>query len=453
MIDLPRLGLAISGAGPEPSVAGLALLAGLTSKRVRVQHFRAKACPMRTGLIRQFTGIPGRHLDAWLMPPDVCRAVFIRGARHGDIAVVEGTFDQPSRSLAPCDYLHPGGLAPIAEALDLPMIAVVSVPREGDFHLPSLPPKVDAILLDGLANPGEFEHYRHLVATLTRKPVIGGVESFPAISQVLSNLSPQDTLPDEFVATLAASFLRYSNLEQINDLARSRQITPVCCKGGMSERPNVRVAYAQDEAFGGYFPDTLETLEVLGAELIDFSPLRDEALPKNVDLVMIGCGVADQFAETLSANHCMISALKAYVCQGRRIYSEGSGTAYLGRAMIIAGQYIPGAGILPIISELRDDPTQPIPVERVLTRNGWLGLEGTLVRGYRSGRWKIQEADIDTHCRNSFGEFATEGDMVFHHHAVGSLIHLHLGALPEVVSAFLGPHRPSLTLPQLPNKY
>jgi cobyrinic acid a,c-diamide synthase len=37
--------------------------------------------------------------------------------------------------------------------------------------------------------------------------------------------------------------------------------------------------------------------------------------------------------------------------------------------------------------------------------------------------------------------------MFHHHHAVGSLIHLHLGAFPEVVTAFAGPHRPSLTLP------
>ena len=40
-----------------------------------------------------------------------------------------------------------------------------------------------------------------------------------------------------------------------------------------------------------------------------------------------------------------------------------------------------------------------------------------------------------------------EGDWFFHHHAVGSLLHLHLGALPEVVAAFAGPHRPSLKRP------
>ena len=42
---------------------------------------------------------------------------------------------------------------------------------------------------------------------------------------------------------------------------------------------------------------------------------------------------------------------------------------------------------------------------------------------------------------------SAEGDWYFHHHAVGSLLHLHLGALPEVVDAFACPHPPSLRRP------
>ena len=144
------------------------------------------------------------------------------------------------------------------------------------------------------------------------------------------------------------------------------------------------MAYAQDEAFGGYFPDTIEALEALGADLVEFSPLRDEALPDGVDLVMIGCGLPDHHADELAANHSMIAALGEHVCLGRRIYSEGGGTAYLGRRMIIGGRCYRGAGILPFDAELIPDPPPPIPVARRL-------LHDSLAGAPRHGRPRLQE--------------------------------------------------------------
>ena len=455
MIQLPRLGLAVAGDGPEPSIAGLALLAGLTSGRGPVQHFRSKACPTSTGIIRQVTGLPGHHLDAWLMPPEVCRQVFARGARHAGLAVVEGTLDPiPVGAPLGCEsYSRPGGLGPIAEALDLPTIAVMPCPRGDSFHLPNLPDGVDAILLDELDDPDDYDRLRHLVGLLTRKPVVGAVGSLPEIRRALAGLRPDATVADDLFAPLAESFLRFADLGLIDELARSRPLVLSCRVACSPDRPRLRVAYALDEAFGGYFPDTLETLEALGADLVDFSPMGDEALPDAVDLVLIGCGHPDQHADTLASNQCMISALKAHVSSGRRIYSEGGGTAYLGRSMDLHGRRVSGVGILPIDAELRSDPTPPIPVERTLVRDGWLGLRGTAVRGYRSGRWNLHPADVESHCRNCYGTLSAEGDLTFHHHAVGSLIHLHLGALPDVVAAFVGPHRPSLNLPRSRNDH
>ncbi len=450
MGDHPRLGLAVAATGPEPSVAGLALLAGLTKRRAVVQHFRARACLTATEVVRQATGLPGRHLDAWLMPPDVRRAVFARGSCGADLSVVEGTLDPPRRCPGPAQLCRPGLLGPIAEALDLPTIAVVPAPRSDAFHLPNLPDGVDAILLDDLDDPADYERLRHLVAMMTRRPVVGAVESLPDVRRALAQVEPRQTAPEDLIPPLAESFLKFADVEAIHELAATRAM-PEYCRGRPCREPKarLRVAYALDDAFGGYFPDTLETLEALGAELFEFSPLKDESLPPQVDLVLIGCGFPDNHADTLAANQCMISALKAHVCQGRRIYSEGGGTAYLGRTMILPDRSVAGVGILPIDSTLRPEWTPPAPEERTLVRDSWLALRGTQVRGYRSGRWDLAAVDIDSHCRNCYGTLSNEGDFTYHHHAVGSLIHLHFGALPEVVSAFMGPHRPSLNLPQL----
>ncbi|MBV8231155.1 MAG: hypothetical protein JO329_14310 [Planctomycetaceae bacterium] len=449
MIHLPRLALATPATGPEPSLASLACLAGLTERRWRVQHFRSRACPFGTEAVGQVTGLPGRHLDAWLMPDELCRRLFVRGTRQVDLALVEGTLDEVVAPHAGPEYDHPGPLRPIVEALDLPVVALVDCQPRREFHLPRLPVGVDAVLLDGLEDPDDFECYRRMFSWTLKKPVLAAVEALPRVRAALHEAPRDRPLPDELLQCLGSSFLKFADLDAIRALARSRSFSLPAAEPGPNRRcrrERIRVAYAQDEAFGAYFPDTLETLEALGAELVEFSPLRDETLPESIDLVMIGCGFPDLYAEALAENFSLITALRSHVCRGQRIYSEGGGTAYLSRSMILDGRHVPGAGILPVVAERLQLPTSPNPVSRTLNRDTWLGPEGTVVRGY-TGRWRMHPAADGLDCPASYGTLTSEGDIAFHYHAVGSLIHLHLGALSEVVAAFAGPHQPSLISP------
>jgi cobyrinic acid a,c-diamide synthase len=444
---LPRLALATPASGPEPSIASLGWLAGLTERRWRVQHFRSRACPTVTEVVGQVTGLAGRHLDSWLMPENVCRQLFLQGVRGADIALVEGTLDEPGGPVGGSCQDRPGGLGPVASMLDLPVVAVLPCPIGEGFHLARIPSSADAVLLDGLEDPADFDRCRSLVTLMTRRPVLGAIEALSEVRAALRQAPRDRPLPEELVHQLGASFLRFADLEAIRSLARSRPFPWPAIHPGPCGRRRFRVAYAQDEAFGAYFPDTLEMLETLGAELVEFSPIRDEALPEAVDLVMIGCGMPDDHADALAENLSMIAALRSHVCRGQRIYSEGGGTAYLGRSMILEGRQVPGAGILPFDAEFLPNAEPPIPVTRSLTRDCWLGPKGTTVRGYMSSRWRLRPGADPLDCPNCFGTLTVHDDFFYHHHAIGSLIHLHLGALPEVVRAFAGPHRPSLTLP------
>jgi cobyrinic acid a,c-diamide synthase len=443
---LPRLALATAAAGPEPSLVGLAWLAGLAERRWRVQHFRSLACPTATGVVDQVSGLPGRHLDDWLMPEPVLRRLFARGARQADIALVEGSLDDTIHSKQPLCQ-SPGRLRPIIAALDLPTVAVISCPRGAEFHLPHIPDGVDAVFLDGLERPEDFPLLRQMITLTTKKPVLGALEALPQTRAALRLIPRAWPMPAEHIDRLGTSFLRFADLAAIRDLSRRRPFPWPLPGPARRGKARFRVAYAQDEAFGGYFPDTLEALEALGADFVEFSPLRDERLPDGVDLVMIGCGFPDMHAEALAENVSMIAALRSHVCRGQRIYSEGGGTAYLGRSMILDGRSIPGAGILPFDAVLESEPASPLPVERTLTRDCWIGPKGTTVRGYRSGRWRLVPGADPLDCPSCFGSLTAEGDVFFHHHAVGSLIHLHLGALAEVSTAFAGPHSASLNLP------
>ncbi|WP_250847231.1 cobyrinic acid a,c-diamide synthase [Aquisphaera insulae] len=431
----------------------LALMAGLAGSHRRVQHFRTRACPTATELVGQVTGLPGRHLDSWLMPESVCRSLFARGASGAHLAVVEGTLEPIATPQPYSTSDQPGSLGEVARMLDLPTVAVISAPEScGDvLHLPRLPRGIDGVLIDRLRDPADLPRLRRMVRLAAGVPVLGALEVLPSVRRMLEGPDRVDFLPESAVEALARNFLRHSCPDEIQELAAGREpleYRDLLCACGLADCGRCfRVAYAQDEAFGRYFPDTIEVLEALGAELVEFSPLRDEALPPGVDLVMIGCGLPDEHADRLSSNLSMLAALRQHVCRGHRIYTEGGGTAYLGRWMIVDGQPLRGAAILPFSAELREQPTPPAPVTRTLSHDCWLGSRGTTVRGYRSGRWRLTPSHEPLECPESFGSLTSEGDLYYHHHAVGSLIHLHLGALPEVVAAFANPHRPSLRRP------
>jgi cobyrinic acid a,c-diamide synthase len=427
------------------------MLAGLTHRTWRVQHFRTRACLTAQEAVGQVTGLPGRHLDPWLMPPAVCRRLFARAGATAELSVVEGTLGAPIAGSSGRWCEHPGDLRPIAEALDLPILAVVSC-REGDtdtFHLPMIPEGADGVLLDEVPDAALLPRLRRLIQLATGLPVVGAIETMPELRAAIEQHPPDRRLPEDLIEALARGFLQHADLPALDELARRRPFPESDEWYGLSgcDRRRFRVAYAQDEAFGGYFPDTIESLEALGADLVEFSPLRDEALPDGVGLVMIGCGLPDHHAEELASNLSMIAALGQHVCLGRRIYSEGGGTAYLGRSMNIGGRRYRGAGILPFDAQFIADAPPPIPVSRRLLHDSWLGPRGTVVRGYQSGRWRLIPGLERFECPACFGALSAEGDWFFHHHAVGSLLHLHLGALPEVVAAFAGPHRPSLKRP------
>jgi cobyrinic acid a,c-diamide synthase len=401
------------------------------------------------------------------MPPHVCRSVFLRGARQADLAIVEGTLEHPQPAVeygpsSPCacrSYAErPGPIAPLIETLNLPSVAVVDCRSWDTQHVPWVPPAADGVFFDGVADRRQLEQLRLMVKMVHGKPTIAGLESLPAARAGLSGWSAGRPVPRELLAPLVRSVLAMADWGALKDLAESRPFPSVEQDGLdvpasllMSGERRFRVAYAQDEAFGAYFPDTLEALEMLGAELVEFSPLRAEALPRSVDLVMIGCGFPDLYAEELSANLSLRAELQAHVCKGHRIYAEGGGAAYLGRSMVIGGRPIAGAGILPFDARLVDDLGWPKAVERELVNASWLGTRGTVVRGYRSGRWNLLPAPEPGDCPARSGRLTAEPDMVFRSQAIGSLVHLHLGALPEVVAGFAGrrqavaDHRKSLT--------
>ena len=100
-----------------------------------------------------------------------------------------------------------------------------------------------------------------------------------------------------------------------------------------SKNDPVRIAVARDEAFCFYYKDNLELLESLGCELIEFSPLHDKKLPKNVKGILLGGGYPELYGKELAENQSMLESIRRALNNKIPCLAECGGFMYLHKEM------------------------------------------------------------------------------------------------------------------------
>jgi cobyrinic acid a,c-diamide synthase len=113
----------------------------------------------------------------------------------------------------------------------------------------------------------------------------------------------------------------------------------------MPTREGVRIAIARDDAFGFYYPDDLRALGAAGAELIEFSPVRDAEMPA-ADGLFIGGGFPEYRMRELGANRTMRASIRDFIEAGGPAYAECGGLMYLCRSLRWGDEQGPMCGVL-----------------------------------------------------------------------------------------------------------
>ena len=94
-----------------------------------------------------------------------------------------------------------------------------------------------------------------------------------------------------------------------------------------------RIAVARDKAFCFYYEDSLDVLRDMGAELVDFSPLTDAALPPDIQGLYLGGGYPELYARQLSENAAMRTSIRTALAGGLPCIAECGGFMYLTEAI------------------------------------------------------------------------------------------------------------------------
>lgn len=325
-------------------------------------------------------GTKSRNLDPWFTDGGRTRMLMATRAEQADIAVLEGVMGfydgiSPDSSV--------GGSADLAEVTCTPVLLVVPAHGMSRSVLPlihgflSFPggQMIRGIILNRVS-ASFFPTLKKMIETETGIPVVGYVPKLDA-SMTLESRHLGLVMPDEIpdlqkkLDQLAGLFHRTMDLKQILAIADSAPDIPdeeiqreedrvrkisVC--GAVQNQMEdtqyvssnglVRIGLARDEAFCFMYEDNLELLRQFGAELVPFSPMRDEKLPENLDGLLLHGGYPELHAEALSKNESMRRAIRDAITGGMPVQAECGGFLYLHRTLTDQkGQTYPLVGMFP----------------------------------------------------------------------------------------------------------
>lgn len=400
-LSIPRLVVAGIGTGAGKTTVAMGIAAALRRRGRTVQPFKVGLDTHDAAYLSHVTGRPCRNLDSWILGPTGVRTSLARGSRGADVAVIEGAnglFDGHGPDRPSEDDPFPGSTAQLARIAAAPVLLVldVSTMRETAAVMALGARRLDPTLhiVGTILNGGNGAQHRRVVEdaiwTHAKLPVLGALPRLPAatIPEWGHGLIPVSENPsiDDATEQLATAIERHCDLDLIERLmegAGRLPEPPVESWRTAHTEPPFRLGVAFDEAFCSYYPENLELLADVGAEIVPFSPLEERALPSPLDGVYIGGGCLEVFAERLARNRTLAEALQRARDHGIPFYIEGGGMLYAARSVRINGGAVHQmSGLLPVDVTVHEGRHLPAYRDLRLSGDCLLGDRGSRLRGH-----------------------------------------------------------------------
>ena len=338
---IPAVLIAGTHSGVGKTTVTLGLMAALRRRGLAVQPFKVGPDFIDPSHHTAICGRSSRNLDPFMMGLEGVRRSFCSALAGADVAVVEGVMGLYDGM----DATEVGSTAQVAKALGIPVLLVINVhgmsrsaaAMEMGFANYDPGVRVAGTILNRV---GSERHLKMLKGSL-RLPIFGALprnREMETASRHLGlvmgfekeyHLEALAGLLEEHAAIDAILKLRSDSCvdqgpDQEPDLGRD-----AVAEGSAAEE-SVRIGVAQDEAFCFYYYDNFRELERRGAELVNFSPLRDD-LP-DVDGLYIGGGYPELHAAQLEFAPAR-AQIKRASQDGMPIYGECGGLMYLGQSI------------------------------------------------------------------------------------------------------------------------
>ncbi len=333
-MSIPRIMIAAQSSGSGKTTVTCGILQALVNRGLKVSSFKCGPDYIDPMFHRKVIGADSTNIDPYFTDDDLLKYLFSKNAEGSDIAVIEGVMgfydgsSLDSSKDSSCD---------ISLKLDAPAILVVDSSGSSYSNIAILKGfvglernNIRGVIFNRMSEK-VFESIRHHVTEMGIIPIgyIPRMKDVRLESRHLGLVMPEEISDIKGMLDLVAErFERTLDIDALIGLAGTAGPLEYNPPHIPEKRYDVRVALADDEAFCFMYHDNLALLEAMGAELIRFSPIHDDAVPDADALILYG-GYPEMHAKALSENHSMIQSVRDNLSNGMPCLAECGGFMYL----------------------------------------------------------------------------------------------------------------------------
>ncbi len=351
---MPHLYLSAAHKSSGKTTLTLGLCRALANRGMHVQAFKKGPDyidPIWHGLAARR---PSYNLDYHMMGDAEIDTLFARHAAPADISLIEGNkglYDG-------MDVEGSNSNAALAKRLGAPVVLVLDTIGMTRGVAPLLlgyqafDPEVNiaGVILNKVGGPRHEGKLREVISRYCDIPVLGAVYKNASMAIVERHLGlvpgNEAAAAEARIEAIAGIVAEQVDIDALLEIAR--RVAPPPVPPQITSRPtSLRIAYAQDRAFGFYYQEDLDTLRASGAELLPLDTLSDRKLPEGVDGLLLGGGFPEMFIETLAANADLRADIARQVESGLPVFAECGGLMYLARSLRWGERQGPMVGVLP----------------------------------------------------------------------------------------------------------
>lgn len=359
-MKIPRILIAAGASGSGKTLLTCGLLQAFVNRGKKIASFKCGPDYIDPMFHRKIIGTKAGNLDSFFVEKEKLRFLMASRCEGMDLAVIEGVMGYYDGLGG---ILTEGSSYDISRLTETPVIFVVPcrgmslsvVPYiEGyvNFRHDS---RIKGVILNQIS-PMIYQKVKTAIEEHTGIPVIGylpDVEECRIESRHLGLIMPEEIENlRERLMRLAALMEQTLDLNLLYAIADSappleRPAAPSYLQEKNIAQGKLRIAVAKDQAFCFIYEENLDLLRQMGAEILEFSPLKEEKLPEGTDGLILYGGYPELFARQLAENENLRREIAEKCRQGLPLLAECGGFMYLHDRMEGQdGNFYPGVGLI-----------------------------------------------------------------------------------------------------------